>query len=84
MTKQYNAQYSNTTHKEKTNDIFENPQKDDITDIIIEEEDIKKAIGKIDPNSLAGPEGVSAKFLRETKESIAAPLAIIMRKSMNQ
>ena len=52
MTKQYNAQYSNTTNKEKTNDeIFDNPQKDDITDIIIKEEDIKKAIGKIDPNS---------------------------------
>ena len=67
MTKQYNAQYSNNTDKEKINDeIFDNPQKDDISDIIIEEEVIKTAIGKIDPNSTAGPEGVSAKFLRET------------------
>ena len=29
--------------------IFVDPQKDDITDIIIKEEDIKKDIGKIDP-----------------------------------
>ena len=70
MTKQYNAQYSNNINKEKTNDeIFDNPQKDDITDIIIKEEDIKKAIGKIDPNSTTGPVGVSVNFCRETKES---------------
>ena len=31
MTKTYNAQYSNNTNKEKTNDeIFDNPQNDDI------------------------------------------------------
>ena len=85
MTKTYNAQYSNNTNKEKTNDeIFDNPQNDDILDIIINEEVIKTAIGNIDPNSTAGPEGVSAKFLREMKDSIAVPLAIIMRKSMDQ
>merc|ERR1712002_1261685 len=85
MTKTYNAQYSNNTNKEKTNDeIFDNPQNDNILDIIIDEELIKTVIGKIDPNSTAGTEGVSAKFLRETKESIAAPFAIIMRKSMDQ
>ena len=85
MTKQYNTQYSDGKNKEKISDkIFDDPQKDDITDIIINEEDIKKAIGDIDPNSTAGPEGVSAKFLRETMESIAAPLTIIMRKSIDQ
>merc|ERR1712215_495941 len=47
MTKQCNAQYSNTTNKEKTNDeIFDNPQNDDILDIIIDEEVIKTDIGK--------------------------------------
>jgi len=52
-------------NKEKMSDkIFDNPEEDDITDIIINEEDIKKAIGEIDPNSTAGPEGVSAKFER--------------------
>merc|ERR1712236_85382 len=36
MTKTYNAQYSNNTNKEKTNDeIFDNPQNDNILDIII-------------------------------------------------
>ena len=81
MTKQYNTQYSDGRGKEKISDkIFDDPQKDDITDIIINDEDIKKAIRDIDPNSTAGPEGVSAKFLRETMESIAAPLTKIMRK----
>ena len=85
MTKQYNTQYSSGKNKEKMSDkIFDNPEEDDITDIIINEEDIKKAIGEIDPNSTAGPEGVSAKFLRETMESIAVPLTIIMRKSIDQ
>ena len=85
MTKQYNTQYSDGKNNEKISDkIFDDPQKDDITDIIISEEDIKKAIGEIDPNSTAGPEGVSAKFLRETMESIAVPLTIIMRKSIDQ
>ena len=42
------------------------------------------AIGDIDPNSTAGPEGVSAKFLRETKDSIAVPLAKILRNSIDK
>ena len=48
MTKQSNAQYSNNINKGKTNDdmILDSPPKDDITDIINKEEDIKKAIEK--------------------------------------
>merc|ERR1712002_1162261 len=50
MTKTYNAQYSHNTNKEKTNDeIFDNPQNDDILDIIIDEEVIKTAIGESRP-----------------------------------
>merc|ERR1712215_433429 len=67
-TKQYNAQYSNNINKHKMNDkLFDNIQEDDITDITIDEDDIMTAIGNIDPNSTTGPEGVSAKFLRETE-----------------
>merc|ERR1712121_159460 len=84
MTKQYNTQYSDGKNKKISDKIFDDPQKDDITDIIINKEDIKKAIGEIDPNSTAGPEGVSAKFLSEIMESIAAPLTLIMRKSIDQ
>merc|ERR1712215_453762 len=53
-------------------------------DITIDEDDIMTAIGNIDPNLTAGPEGVSAKLLRETMESIAAPLTIKMRKSIDK
>ena len=84
MTKQYNTQYSNNKNKEINDTIFDDTQNDDISDIIISEEDIKNAIREIDPNSTAGPDGISAKFLREMKENIAVPLAIIMRKSIDQ
>merc|ERR1712050_276943 len=61
MTKQYNAQYSNNNNKHKMNDkLFDNIQENDITDMTIGEDDIRTAIGDIDPNSTAGPEGVSA------------------------
>ena len=54
MIKQYNAQNSNNIHKSKINNkMSDNTQEDDITDIIIKEDDIKKTIGKIDPNSTA-------------------------------
>ena len=88
MTEQYNAQYSSNINKHKINEmndkLFDNIQEDDITDIIIDEDDIMTAIGKVDPNSTAGPEGVSAKFIREAGKSIATPLAIILRNSLDK
>merc|ERR1712002_531098 len=85
MTKQYNAQYSDNNNKHKMNDrLFDNIQENDITDITIGEDDIRTAIGDIDPNSTSGPVGVSAKFLRETKDSISVPLAKILRNSIDK
>ena len=72
MTKQYNAHHINDIKNSNINHrMFDDTQEDDI----------KKAIGKIDPNSMAGPEGVSAKFFREKKESISVNLAQIFRKA---
>merc|ERR1712121_274250 len=68
----------------KMNKMIDNIQDDDITDITIDEDDIMTAIGKVDPNSTAGPEGVSAKFIREAGKSIATPLAIILRNSIDK
>merc|ERR1712121_494802 len=83
MTKQYNAQYCSNIIKHKINEmndrLFDNIQEDDITDITIDVDDIMTAIGKVDPNSTAGPEGVSAKFIRRRGKSIATPMAIILR-----
>ena len=38
----------------------------------------------MDPNSAAGPDGIPAKFLIKTKENIAIPLGMMMRKSIDQ
>ncbi|CAL4122180.1 unnamed protein product, partial [Meganyctiphanes norvegica] len=52
--------------------------------ILIRDEDIQNAIRGMDQNSTAGPDGIPAKFLIESKENIAVPLGIIMRKSIDQ
>ena len=85
MVKQYNAQYSNNKNKNNVSDnIFIDIQADDITDIQISYEDIQNAIGAMDTNSTAGPDGIPAKLLIKTKEKIAMPLQIIMRKSIDE
>ena len=58
--------------------------KGDISDIEISEEDISKAIGKLKKNSAAGPDGVPAIFLINTKEYIKLPLKIMLRKSIDE
>ena len=57
---------------------------DDLTDIEIVDDDITEAIGKLNMNSAAGPDGVPAIFLIKTKHSIASPLKIILRKSLDE
>ena len=85
LVKQYNSQFSNNNNEnDVVNNIFDNAKDDDITDIEISEEDIKNAIGAMDQNSSAGPDGIPAKFLIKTKEKIALPLGMIMRKSIDQ
>ena len=56
----------------------------DISDIEISKEDISKAIGKLKKNSAAGPDGVPAIFLINTKEYIKLPLKIMLRKSIDE
>ena len=57
---------------------------DDLNDISIAEEDIMDAINKLDENSGAGPDGIPAIFLIKTKEVIAAPLTLMLRKSLDE
>merc|ERR1712106_621675 len=85
LTKQYNAQFShNENGRDVMDEIFDNEQEDDISDIMIRDEDIQNAIGDMNPNSTPGPDGIPAKFLIQTKENISVPLGIIMRKSIDQ
>ncbi|CAL4078433.1 unnamed protein product, partial [Meganyctiphanes norvegica] len=63
---------------------FSNTEDGDLTDIEILEEDIIKAIGGLNMNSSAGPDGIPAIFLINTKDSIATPLKLILRKSLDE
>ncbi|CAL4108187.1 unnamed protein product [Meganyctiphanes norvegica] len=85
LMEQYNSQFSsNKKQKDAIDNIFDNEKDDDISDIKINEEEIQNAISAMDQNSTAGPDGITAKFLIKTKENISVPLAIIMRKSIDQ
>ena len=57
---------------------------DDLNDILIAVEDIIDMINKLDENSAAGPDGIPAIFLIKTKETIAEPLAKILRRSLDE
>ena len=50
----------------------------------IEEKDIEDAIDELDENSSAGPDGLPAIFLKKTKKAISKPLAILLRKSLDE
>ena len=76
---EYSSQYSEITEEIDEN-LFEEILDGELTDIEITEKEIIEAINKLDENSAAGPDGVPAQLLIKTKEVIAKPLAIILRK----
>ena len=55
-----------------------------MVDIEFNEDDIAKAIEKLNKNSAAGPDGIPAVFLINAKNSIKSPLKIILRKSIDE
>ena len=55
-----------------------------LTDLRIEETDIKKVIEKLKPNKSPGPDGIHPKFIRNIGDSIATPLGIIFNASLQQ
>merc|ERR1712240_174513 len=83
LIEQYNSQFSETTKPIKITEEELKVNEGDISDIEISEEDISKAIGKLKKNSAAGPDGVPAIFLINTKEYIKLPLKIMLRKSID-
>ena len=66
--------------KEEINSI----EDDDLSEIIFSEEDISNAIQNLKKNSAAGPDGIPAIFLINTREYIKAPLALILMKSLDE
>ena len=53
-------------------------------DIQIDRKCIEDAIDELDENSSAGPDGVPAIFLKRTKTAISKPLALLLRKSIDE
>ncbi|CAL4081788.1 unnamed protein product, partial [Meganyctiphanes norvegica] len=82
---EYNSQYSKMENKENVSkELFSNIEDGDLTDIDITENDIEDAIGELKQNSAAGPDGIPAILLKNIKKSIALPLKIILRKSLDE
>merc|ERR1712066_523729 len=77
------SQFSEITDEINEN-IFQNEEPEDLNDIEITEEEILKAINDLEENSAAGPDGVPAILLKKLKEALAQPLALMLRKSIDE
>ena len=85
LVEQYNSQYSRSKSTEKITEREINDIKEgDLEDIDFDEDDIAKAIDKLNKNSAAGPDGIPSIFLINTKNYIKTPLKIILRKSIDE
>ena len=56
----------------------------EISDIEINEEIVKEAIGRLREYSTPGPDKVANKLIIELKNELAYPLAVLFRKSLNE
>ena len=85
LIKQYNSQFSKRCQSLRINEeeIYDTGD-GDLSDIVFSEEDIANAIDKLKKNSAAGPDGIPAILLINTRDSIKIPLQIILRKSMDE
>ena len=85
LVEQYNAQFSKHININKvTKNEIEDISEGDLVDIQFDESDIANAINKLKKNSAAGPDGVPAILLINTKDAIKKPLQIILRKSIDE
>ena len=64
--------------------LFEDIIEGDLSDIEFDRKDIEDAIDDLDENSSAGPDGIPAIFLKKTKKAISKPLALLLRKSIDE
>ncbi|CAL4067988.1 unnamed protein product, partial [Meganyctiphanes norvegica] len=73
-----------TVTDEEWKEIFNNVNQEDLIDIDVTESAILDAIGELNANSAAGPDDIPALFIIKTKESLALPLRILLRKSLDE
>ena len=84
MVQQYNSQFSKRCQSTRINEKeINDTEEGDLSDIVFNENDIAKAINELKKNTAAGPEGIPAILLINTRDSIKLPLQLILRRSMD-
>ena len=63
---------------------FDEVNEGDLYDIEVTRKKVEDAIDDLDENSTAGPDGIPAIFLKKTKKAISKPLALLLRKSIDE
>merc|ERR1712239_43374 len=64
--------------------LFDDINEGDLSDIEFDRKNVEEAIDDLDENSSAGPDGIPAIFLKKTKKAISRPLALLLRKSIDE
>ena len=83
LVEQYNNQFSKGKVAKVSDEEIREIRNGDLDDIEFDEESISEAIDKLNKNAAAGPDGIPAIFLINTKTAIKAPLKEILRKSID-
>ena len=85
LVQQYNSQFSKRSQATRINEKeINDTEEGDLSDIDFNEDDIANAINNLKKNSAAGPDGIPAIFLLNTRDSIKLPLQLILRKSLDE
>ena len=86
LVNEYKTQFTKTvsTLNQNLSEEIMNINEEDLTDITFTEEDMVKAIEKLNENSGPGPDGIPAIFLIKTSNALIRPLMIILRKSIDE
>ena len=85
LVQQYNSQFSKRSQATRINEKeINDTEEGDLSDIDFNEDDIASAINNLKKNSAAGPDGIPAIFLLNTRDSIKFPLQLILRKSLDE
>ena len=80
---EFTSQMSERTSKENPVQ-FDEVNEGDLYDIEVTRKKVEDAIDELDENSTAGPDGIPAIFLKKTKKAISKPLALLLRKSIDE
>ena len=81
--RQHRSQYSEKSNVKRTSP-FDKEDPNNLNDIEIEIQNIKDAIDELDENTVAETVGIPAIFFIKTKEVIAMPPTLMLRRSLDE